>query len=164
MATVLELVLVQKLFKVDAALEPTEQEWRMVHASPRFKERLDDDLLHWESQWQQELSPAQQLDALLEQFCSGETLTYEWRFRPLNHIKDGIWELKTPDLRIFGWFWKIDCFIASAIDTAFKVKSYNLYAGYAGEAERFRDQLDLNEPKFVPGENPHAVVSNFNYP
>src|ERR1700738_2328307 len=164
MATVLELVFAKKLFKLDPALEPNEQEWRSVHTSPRFRGRVENDLPQWKSQWRQELSPTQQFDALFEQFCSGEVLTYGHRFKPLNHLGDGIWELKTPDLRIFGWFWNVDCFIATGIDTAYQVKNHNLYAGYAGEAGRFREQTDLNEPKFVPGEDPHAVVSSFDYP
>ena len=114
--------------------------------------------------WQVEVNPTQQLDALVEIFCSGQTLTFGPQFKPLTHLKDGIWELKTPDLRIFGWFCKKDHFIAGTMDEAFTVKNHNLYAGYAGEVERFRDQLDLNEPKFVSGEDPNVVVSNYNYP
>jgi hypothetical protein len=44
------------------------------------------------------------------------------------------------------------------------VKRHRLYYGYANEAARFRDRLDLDAPKFVPGDDPHAVVSNFSYP
>src|SRR5262249_17769795 len=97
-------------------------------------------------------------------FCSGETLTFSTQFKPLTHLKDGIWELKTPDLRIFGWFHVKDCFIAGNIDTAFNVKNHNLYAGYAGDVARERDQLDLDNPKFVPGDDPNVVVSNYGFP
>jgi hypothetical protein len=164
MATVLELVLARQLYKLDAALEPNEREWRTIHTSPRFRARLEGDLPTWTSHWKVEVNPSQQLDAILEIFCSGETLTFDLQFKPLNHLRDGIWELKTPDLRIFGWFWKRDHFIAGAIDLTFNVKNHNLYPGYAGEVERFRNQLDLNEPKYVPGEDPDVVVSNYDYP
>ena len=50
------------------------------------------------------------------------------------------------------------------MDVTFNIKKYNLYAGYAGEVERFRNQLDLNEPKYVVGENPDVVVSNYDHP
>jgi hypothetical protein len=164
MATVLELVLAGRLLKLDAALEHNEREWRYIHTSPRFRERAENELPHWKSEWNVEAEPIQQLDALVEIFCSGETLTFGSQFKPLTHIKDGIWELKTPDLRIFGWFCKKDHFIAGTMDLAFNVKKHNLYAGYAGEVERFRTQLDLNEPKFVASEDPNVVVSNYNYP
>jgi hypothetical protein len=164
MATIIDLVNAQKLFKLDPALEPNEQEWRSVHAFPQFRKRIENDLLNWVSTWGVELTPVQQLDALMEVFCSGETLTFGSQFKPLEHLGDGIWELKTPDLRLFGWFLAKDCFICTAVDLAFNVKSYNLYAGYAGEAVRLRALLDLDEPKFVVGSDPHDVVSNYNYP
>jgi hypothetical protein len=164
MATVLELALAQRLFRLDPALEQNEKEWRFIHTSPRFREREQKELRTWESTWKIEENPTQQLDALVEVFCSGETLTFGPQFKPLTHIKDGIWELKTADLRIFGWFCKKDHFIAGTMDLAFNVKKHDLYGGYAGEVERFRDQLDLNEPKFIPGEDPNVVVSNYNYP
>ena len=164
MATVLQLAVAEKLLKLDASLEDNEQEWRAIYVLPVMRPRLEKDLPDWVSEWKVEVSPIQQLDALLEIYCSGETLTFGPQFKPIRHVKDGIWELKTPDLRIFGWFHIKDCFIAGAIDLAFNVKSHGLYAGYAGVVARYRDQLDLNEPKFVPGENPNDVVTNFNYP
>ena len=164
MATVLELRLRQCLRRFDPCLEATEREWHFIDGSPTFASRIETELGTWESTWKVEVSPAQQLDSLGEEFCSGETLTFGLQFKPLNHLRDGIWELKTADLRIFGWFWKRDHFIAGNIDLATKVKSYNLYAGYAGEVERFRNALDLDEPKFVPGEDPNVVVSSYSYP
>lgn len=47
------------------------------------------------------------------------------------------------------------------IDHAFRVKQYDLYRGYVGEADRMRDQLDLAAPKFIPGKDPSNVVSSF---
>ena len=86
MATILELVRAHKLFKLDPGLEVNEQEWRYVYASPRFRERVENDLPGFVSNWQIEETPAQQLDALLELFCAGETLTYGPRFKPLTHL------------------------------------------------------------------------------
>jgi hypothetical protein len=79
-------------------------------------------------------------------------------------VQDGIWELKTADLRIFGWFNVLDHFVGAAADTTDRVKQHNLYYGYAGETARFRDGLDLDPPKFIPGADPNAVVSNYTYP
>ncbi len=165
MATVIDLVAADRLFKLDPALEDNEQEWRLIYGLPKLLPTLQTALPTWKSHWRIEESPTQQFDALLEVFCSGDTLTFDRRFKPLiTHVKDGIWELKTPDLRIFGWFHVKDCFIASAMDQTFNVKSYDLYAGYANESVYHRNQLDLDEPKFVPGGDPNVVVSNYDYP
>ena len=166
MATVLELSTGTNApqIKLDPSLEEDEQEWRAIYVLARIRARFETDLPTWTSQWSIEQTPAQQMDALVEIFCSGDALTFGHRFKPLNHLGKGIWELKTPDLRFFGWFPHKDCFVGGALDTAFKVKSYNLYAGHAGAVAYFRSQLDLNEPKFVPGDDPSNVVTNFNYP
>jgi hypothetical protein len=166
MATVLELATRQPpaLLKLDPALEAREQEWRMIYILPRVRPRIETELRTWRSNWQVEQSPLQQMDSLLEVFCSGETLTFDQRFKPLVHLNDGIWELKTPDLRFFGWFPHKDCFIGGALDLAFNVKSYNLYPGYADEVAYHRTQLDLDNPKFIPGADPRDVVTNYDYP
>jgi hypothetical protein len=165
MATPLHLDRTGALFKLDPNLGPGVQEFRTIYASPRLKTWIENVLPTLESTWKIELTPQEQLQAFVEEvFCPGEPLTYEHQFKPITHIKDGIWELKTADLRMFGWFFIKDCFIGSAADLTDNVKRHHLYYGYAGEAARFRDGLDLDEPKFVPGDDPHAVVSNFGYP
>jgi hypothetical protein len=165
MATVIELSADGgPLIKLDPMLEEREQEWRWIYILTRIKSRFEIDLHAMTSVWKVEESCAQQMDVLLETFCSGETLTFDQRFKPLNHLGEGIWELKTPDLRLFGWFPYRECFVCGALDTATNVKSHNLYAGYCNTVKYFRDQLNLDNPKFVPGENPRDVIANYDYP
>jgi hypothetical protein len=164
MATVLELALAQCLCKLDPALEVGEREWRWVYGFPRFKECVQNDLPMWKSDWKIEESPNQQFDSLAEVFCSGETLTFGDQFHILTPAENGIWELKTADLRIFGWFWKKDWFIATNLERASYIKQHDLYRGFLDEAVRLRDGLNLTAPKFVSGEDPNVVVSNYDYP
>lgn len=114
--------------------------------------------------FEQEIGPEEEFDAFLAGYAAGEPLVYERQLWPLFHHSSGIWELKTRDLRLFGWFWRRDCFICSRIDDATHVKAYSLYAGYRDEAVRFRDSLDLDPPKFIEGDHPSAVVSAFSFP
>jgi hypothetical protein len=164
MATILELDLAQKLSKLDPGLEAGEREWRWIYGFPQFRARVQNDLPTWKSEWKIEESPNQQFDSLADVFCSGATLTFGNEFHILSPAEKGIWELKTADLRIFGWFWKKDWFIATNLMHASYVKTHDLYHGLVGEAVRLRDTLDLTEPKFVAGEDPNVVVSNYNYP
>ena len=131
---------------------------------PRIVARLTYELPTWGSQWQIDETPEQQFDSLTEVYAAGETLTYDRQFKPLVSLGSGIWELKTADLRIFGWFHQRDCFVATNLDLADRIKMYRMYAGYVGEAVRDRDALTLDEPKFIEGDNPHDVVSAFDYP
>jgi hypothetical protein len=165
MATPLDLDRAGVLFKYEPELEPDQRERRSLFASARLEAWITKELPRLESTWKIEVTPQEQLKEFLDgNFCPGETLTYAWQFKPLTHIRDGIWELKTADLRIFGWFWVRDTFIGWAGDLTDRIKRHRLYYGYAGEAARSRDLLDLNLPKFIAGDDPHAVVSNFDSP
>jgi hypothetical protein len=161
MATIIELTNARQLFKLDPQLQANEQEWRTIYMSPRLGQWLQNDLPNLQSAWKVEVDPTQQLDALVEEFCSGARLCYGPQFHPIQHVEDGIWELKTPDLRVFGWFPVRDCFVGWRAELADHVKTHGLYYGLAGETAHFRNQRNLDEPKFIPGTDPNAVVSNY---
>lgn len=161
MATQLDLDQQGVLFKLDA-LEQGVQPFREFYAVPGLHRWFDDTLPGMVSSWNIELSPLEQFVALAEIFCSGERLAYEKQFKPLTHILDGIWELKTDDIRIFGWFHRKDCFIGAVADDATRIKTHKLYYGYANvTTRRVIDAIALDMPKCILGDNPHAVVSNF---
>src|SRR5262249_49768391 len=130
MATVQELDAAGRLHRLDPALSDDQFEDRFIYVSTRLRNWLEQELPNLESSWAIEVSPAEQFDALLETYASGETLTFAWQFKPLNPVGDGVWELKTADLRVFGWFHKFDCFVAVCADTKDRIKEHNLYGGY----------------------------------
>jgi hypothetical protein len=165
MATPIQLHYAGTLYKYDPELAPKQREIRTFYASQRMQKWVTEDLPKLESTWKIEQSPQEQLSELLDEiYCPEEPLTFGRQFRPLRYIVDGIWELKTADLRVFGWFFAKNCFIASAANLTDLIKRLHLYLPYQEEAVRVRNQLDLDDPKFVPGDDPHAVVSNFTYP
>jgi hypothetical protein len=65
-----------KLYNLYPALEPREQEWRIIYTSPQLKTWIETDLPNLDSIWKVEVSPLQQLDALVDEFCSGCTLCF----------------------------------------------------------------------------------------
>lgn len=164
MATLLELNDANQVFRIDPVLSSREQEWRSIYILPDLKHWLENELPIMGSTWNLEQTPAEQLDDLIATFCAGETLTFEWQFRPLRYVSGGIWELKTADLRMFGWFHQRDCFIGADANSAEFIKEHNLYQGYGGQVARHRDALDLDEPKYIHGSDPNAVVSNYDIP
>ena len=169
MATAMVLENAGLIHKFDPALEPDEQEFRLLYASDRLRGWLENDLPAVTSQFNIELSPLEQFDAFVATYAAGLPLIFKRDFKPftrkpIQSLGDGVWYLKTQDLRIFGWFWKRDCFIGVVADTAARCKTYPLYHGYRGEVIRFRDQLDLDEPKFIASENPDDVILNYDLP
>lgn len=165
MATIIDLDHQGVLMKLDPELDHPQQELRRIYLGPKLVTWIADTLPNLESDRGLETSPLGQFDELVAVFCSGETLTFDWQFKPLNYVQDGIWELKTADLRIFGWFPEKDCFIGVIADTKARILEFKLVTPYANvEVAPFRNNLDLDEPKFIDGKDPHAVVTNYDFP
>lgn len=161
MATLLDLSGADgPLFKLDV-LEGNQQEFRCIYLSEKLKTWMVEVLPSLKATWETEISCEEQVVDLTEIFCSGEPLNYGAQFHVLRPIDKGVWELKTGDIRIFGWFQSKDHFIGVVADDTYRIKLHDLYNGYVGEVVRYRDALALDEPKFVPGEDPYAVLSNF---
>lgn len=161
MATIYTLVAGGVLVRLDPGLPSNEQETRLIHMSLRLRDWMAEKLPVLVPRWVSELSPQEQLAAFIENFCRGTVLQYPRQFHSLFYIEDGIWELKTADVRVIGWFHAIDCFIGVVADDATRIKQIGLTHGYCGEVKRFRDQLDLDEPKYIKGSDPNDVVSNY---
>lgn len=164
MATLLHLAEQNRVFKLDAVLGRGQQEWRRIYVLPEARIWMEGVLPTLESELGLETSPIEQLDAFLSTYCAGDTLTYGRQFRPIMHVGAGIWELKTPDLRLFGWFHSKDCFVCTDCDDASRVKRHCLYGGYRDQGVRRREQLELDEPKYLAGDDPNVVISAFSYP
>ena len=165
MATIATLIADGSLLRWEVALSPHEQIDRILLLAPRLHARLDEALAIG-STWNIEETPAQQLDALTAAFVTGEPLAFGWQFKRLQRVPDldGVWYLKTADVRLFGWFPFKDYFVATSIAVADVAKRLHLYRPLGEEVARFREALPLDEPKFVLGDDPNAVVSNFTYP
>jgi hypothetical protein len=164
MATILEITNVGGLKKLDAQLSHRQQEFRCFYASQKLVRWFESELVQSVSQHNLEQSPAEQVDALLEVYCSGGQLIYEWSFKDIQPIGSGVWEFKTADVRIFGWFCSVDIFVGVVADFAWRIKKHRLYDGYRDEVVRFIAQLDLDEPKCLMGGVNDGVISNFDYP
>jgi hypothetical protein len=131
--------------------------------SPKLRAWIERDLATMRSNLGLQLAPLEQLFAFVQIFCADEPLTYGDHFKPLYCRGQGDWELRTDDLRVFGWFPIKDHFVGVVADDATYIKQHRLYAGYIGEVVRFRNQLDLDEPKFIQSEEAKDVVSNYNF-
>jgi hypothetical protein len=106
------------------------------------------------------LSPTEQLRDLFHQYVIGADFSDDRRFKCLRHTPEPfVWEQKTPELRMFGWVPEKDSFIVVCGDSAENVKVHDLYTGYLSNVVRFREQLELNEPKSIESRRVSDVVS-----
>jgi hypothetical protein len=160
MATLSKLVEDGVLGLVEVELDGDAQPWRCVYAVDKFGQWLTNGLPNLPRIIDAQLTPAQQVDDLLAIFVGGEPLFIPKMFRPLRPVADCVWELKTPDVRLLGWFPRKDIFIGARGGDASFIKDHDLYHGLIGEVVRVRDKLDLDPPKYLTGVNADDVISN----
>lgn len=159
MATLATLAQQGGLTRIDPELGHAQQEERLIYGVPTFVEWLENRLPQIESVLRAPDTPLEQVDAVFADFAAGEAMAYGKEFRRLRPGEDGVWEMRTPDIRIFGWFPNKDCFVAVFGDDASRIKDHGLYAGYRDQVVRARNDLDLDEPKYLDGAEIEDVIS-----
>ena len=100
------------------------------------------------------MNPLQQADYFLHKFVRGDKLICRdgRDLKELYPTRHEVWELKTSDIRFFGWFYTPHIFICYQVEyknrlEEMRVININLYDIYRNATRDFRDNLDLNEPK-----------------
>ncbi|QQM31749.1 hypothetical protein JET14_06160 [Martelella lutilitoris] len=153
MPTPSEAVARNELFRVDGVLDAHEQPARLLYITPRAVQWLNTNLENMASDgfYDNAATPAQQADDLFYSFIVGEDIAADLPPHVMLPAEDGIWELRTPDLRMFGWFWRKGVFIISAINSAEMCKKHSLYAGYRNQAVGDRMAFNFEPPPFVNG-------------
>ena len=158
--TIATLIEAGAIIRIEVELAPREQPTRLLFGTPGFirwlEERVNSDD---KSPLLADSTPAEQLDNLFYTFISGRPLIYSRQFRSVRAEKNAVWELKTPDLRIFGWFMMRDCFVAAFGDWTNHVKDHDLYRGYRIEVRRLRRELQVEGTLCVEGGEPGDVLS-----
>lgn len=160
MGSIAELIDRGAVVPITIELGIDEQPMRFLCGTPNFIAWLQDRLVaHEKSATSDNLSPAEQLDQLFYTFVSGHPLVHPRQYRFIRAESHAVWELKTPDLRIFGWFLARDCFVAVFGDWADRVKDFDLYRGYRLEVRRLRREMGIDESLCVKGTDPRDVLS-----
>jgi hypothetical protein len=160
MTTIEELVEAKVISRIQLEMHPRDQEMRLLYGTPDFIDWLGGLAKGAEpKQSLGEATAAEQVDDLFNTFLSGSPLVYVKQFRSIRAEKNAVWELKTPDIRIFGWFLKKDCFVAVFGNWADVVKDHDLYRGYRIAIRRMRRELAVDENLCVQGVTPGDVLS-----
>ncbi len=160
MNTLEDLVATGAIVRIEIELDGGALPKRLLFGTPAFVGWLEEHLDAMKnSPLGGDLSPVEQLDHLFYAFVSGKVLACTRQFRAIRSEPRAVWELKTLDLRIFGWFPMKDCFVAVFGDWADRVKDHDLYRGYRLQVRRLRRQLGVDRTLCVEGVNPDDVLS-----
>jgi hypothetical protein len=101
-------------------------------------------------------TPAEQLIMRLQQWLSGAEIKKGPMFKEMDYPRENdVWELKTDDLRLFGWMYQPKQFIIASHGYTDDYKEPTKIKNYADDVRAVmeaRNTLPLDGPKLVKGE------------
>lgn len=157
MATLEHLADSDKVIRHEPDLEDDEFAERYAYFAPAFDVSLSAlraiGCLHG-----RKLTPYEQTERILYDYVIGVRLAYGSDYHPLDPLGFHTWELKTPDVRLFGWFPRRRHFIIVCWRLKDDLKPAAKYASPIQEVVDFRNLLDLDEPKAVTGVRADEVL------
>jgi hypothetical protein len=160
MQTISNLLEIRAIVKLEVPLAPRQQPKRLLYGTPDFVEWLTRIMCGDEpSNRLGDATPSEQIDHLFHIYLSGLPMEFTRQFRMIRAEENAVWELKTPDIRVFGWFIEKDCFVAVFGDWADRVKEHDLYRGYRIAIRRLRRELNIDNNLCVQGVSPSDVLS-----
>jgi hypothetical protein len=158
MATLSQLTKDGKLFKHVADLEPQELPERFIYFAPAFERWLCDILPTLPRDRGRDLSPLEQVEALFYDFVVKRPMVYGQTYRKLEPLTAHVWELKSEDIRVFGWFARRATFVAVVGQMKKHIKPRKLYDPFIDATRVFREALDLDPPKELTGVIYHDIL------
>ena len=155
MATLLTLAGSGLLVPITVPLDPGELAQRAIYGCPEFVQWIAKDLPRLEAgRLRAADTPAEQLDNAMYRWIAGKHIQYDRMFKDLMPMRDEVWEMKTADIRVFGWVYRPCVFIAVFADYADLYKGKTAKKSYESAKQRVitaRSRLSLDEPKFTAG-------------
>jgi hypothetical protein len=146
------------LLRYDAELEPDDSPQCVIYVTPDFDQWLTTTLPALPKDRGRNLTPWEQVDALFYDFVIGRPMAYDVERKRLEPQADNVWELKSEDMRIMGWFPLKGVFVAVLGEMRKNLKPFSAYAPFIAQVVAFRNGLALDEPKTTSGVSAHDVL------
>jgi hypothetical protein len=153
MATLEELESRKLLYRFrPKRLKRHEFEDRQLWFFPEVVQWLLNDLPKLGAFYPENQAPYLQANVLMKSFVLGAEFvekTMFWKMRP---YRDDVFELKSADIRFFGWFVKPKVFVVACFEVFENVHAEpGVHDRYRDEVIRKRSLLPLDDPKYIKG-------------
>lgn len=160
MATIDELENAGELVRILVRLDPPDVSRRRLFALPAVTTWLGQTLPSVTQHNPDDISPRDQVFVLIKMFLSGEAMEEGGQFRLMQPVEDDVYELKSSDIRIFGWFYRPAVFVATSVDTMERVHTIQgLSSGHRNSVKYVRQNIDLDPPTHIEGASVSYVFS-----
>lgn len=161
MATLGNIVAGGLLEYLKVPLDPGEVEERCICVTPHATEWLSGTLPGLSTSIAGgRMDPLEQASEFFLNFLTGGKFTCEGGLdlHEMDPVSDDVWELKTIDIRMFGWFYKPNIFICVSIDSkdnleTQKAAGINIYGYKRNGVVGYRDTLDIDLPKIATAQD-----------
>ncbi|MBR1165213.1 hypothetical protein [Bradyrhizobium elkanii] len=164
MSTLNKLLEAGTLTSVTLGLLDDELPERGLFGTARLHSFLSNDLPSIPSQ-DAMLSALQQVANLFGRFLTNRPLVLQSPIAPIRHLEDSVWELKTKDVRIFGWFAAKDSMVIDAGCDVKLLKSQKLnYSGFITQTSYIRKTLGFSPKDYITGKSPHDILTRIVIP
>jgi hypothetical protein len=158
MATLEQLCRSGTLIRHEAILETWEMPERVILMTSDFDFWAQGTLQLAPKDRAKVLTPFEQLEEHFYKFIVGRTLVYPEDYRLLEEHRDGVYELKTHDVRIFGWFPRRRHFVAVKGALKSQLPNKGSYQPFIDIVLAVRASMDLDDPKTFKGKSIHDVI------
>jgi hypothetical protein len=155
MATFSKLLHDRVLIKVGVVLKPRQFPERKLYAFPDCWDWMRNEVPKLKTgTLQSAFTPLEQQIHRLRQWISGAPITYDRMFHEILPHERGVWELKTADLRYFGWMYRTREFVVARCGYADDFKGDTKKKTVADERDQVvarREALPLDGEKWKDG-------------
>lgn len=161
MSTMATLISKGTLQSVNMGLLGDELAERGLFGTQRLFRFLGEDLPKIPSQ-DSVLSTEEQTANLFGRFLTNRPFILRSPISPIRHLRDAIWEMKTLDVRLFGWFVERDCLVLDSGCDVKLLKSGKLnYSGFINQTSYVRKNLGFEAADYIQGTTPNDILTKF---
>ena len=139
------------IIRHDPDFEPDEQPVRFAYLSPAAHVWCRTIFPGMAQDRGRNETPFEQVEQVLFEFAIGRPMAYGQQYKKLDPLAQHVWEIKTPDVRLIGWFARKSCFIVVRAEMKKQLLQFKLYQPLIQSTVAFRTALDLDPPKEIAG-------------
>ncbi|MCC6104748.1 hypothetical protein [Acetobacter sp.] len=147
---------------VDISSYFCQRPWRRLYACPGFDDQWNNFLPTIKVGKGQASALSQATDEL-RFFCDGSAYRNPVDTHPLDPLASRCWALKTPDVRLYGWFAEINVFVVHSIgnaNTSHGKRGHQKVTATVGIIAAYRSSLPEAAQKHVTGSTLRNVFTN----
>ncbi len=146
MATLDDIEQAGGLIRFDGNLEADEMPERALWHTPEYEAWIGDVLNLYAGTGRKKITPSDEVYSLSIDFILGRPMAYNVDLKKLDPIGHCVWEMKTAEVRVFGYFYLKKIFIAHHGEMKDYLKKRRCYAPHVQRVVEYMKSVGLDPP------------------